>query len=154
MLFSVLLQFKSSWLLGSSSVFAFGVLWFLFFCSPCQDWNFWFFWSEIKLLLDETQVFGRSFLFCFCFWWWSLELAAAHCKFVIVSYRVTSSWDYVKVEQVRTWLLYSSVAKFQQFRSDFPFFQVLLSSILPCYEVQLHLLQLGVVCFTELFGLS
>ena len=40
---------------------------FVFF-SPCEDWNFGFFWSEIfKRLLDETHVFGRSFYLCICF---------------------------------------------------------------------------------------
>ena len=38
------------------------------FVSPCEDWNFGFFRSEIfKRLLDETHVFGRSFNFCICF---------------------------------------------------------------------------------------
>ena len=38
------------------------------FCSPYQDWMFWFFWSVIfRWLLDETHVFGRSLFFVFVF---------------------------------------------------------------------------------------
>ena len=86
-----------------ASIFFFLLTWFLFsfcswgllvplFCSPCQEGSFWFFLSEIfKRSLDETHVFGRSFIFCICFYWWSLEFAAACGTTVIVSYHVTGS---------------------------------------------------------------
>ena len=73
---------------------------------------------------------------------------------VRVSDHVRTSQESLKVEHVKTSLLSSSLAIFQQSRSEFFFFQVLLSSILPGYKVHLHLLHLWAVCFTELFGLS
>ena len=53
--------------------------------------------------------------------WWSTGSAPARGRPVSVLDHVTTSWDYIKIEQVKTWLLNSGFAKFQPFWSDFPF---------------------------------
>ena len=59
-----------------ASVYFFLVTWYMFsfclwglvvpsFCSPCEDWIFWFFGLKIsKCFPVKTHVFGRAFNFC------------------------------------------------------------------------------------------
>ena len=117
---------------------------FLLFFSPCEDRNFGFFWSEIfKRLFDETHVFGRSFNFCyFCLLLWGIDFAPARGSPASVSDHVMTSQDYIKVEKVRTWLLSSSLAKFQQFESEC-FFQVCFNLFLQCFFSETPALKLG-----------
>ena len=63
-----------------ASIYSFLATWFMFsfllwrlvaplFCSPCEDWIFWFFlvWKFSNCFPVETHVFGRYFIFCtFC----------------------------------------------------------------------------------------
>ena len=59
------------------------------------------------------------FIFCtFCLQWLGFDLAPARVITGSISDLVVTSQDYIKVEHVRTWLLSSSLAKFQQFLSE------------------------------------
>ena len=62
-----------------------------------------------------------------------LYFAPARGSPASVSDHVMTSQEYKKIEHVRTWLLTSSVAKFEQFWSE-GFFQFLFSLILTVYE--------------------
>ena len=53
-----------------------------------------------------------------------------------------TSRNYLKVEQVKTWLLISNLAKFQQFQSEC-FFQFCFSLFRPDYMVHVQFLSLG-----------
>ena len=61
----------------------------------------------------KTHVLGMSFIYCtLCLRWWCSEFVPARGSDYVMTRKV-----YMKVELVRTWLLSSSLAKFQQFRS-------------------------------------
>ena len=84
--------------------------------------NFYFFHLKSSNGFNvETHFFPKvfHFLFCFCLLLWGIDFAPARGSPASVSDRVMTSQDCIKVEHVRTWLLSSSLAKFQQFRSDF-----------------------------------
>ena len=67
----------------------------------------------------ETHIFGRSFIFChFCLYLLGFEFAPARASPASVSDHVMTCQDYIKVERVGTWLVSSSLAKFQQFSSE------------------------------------
>ena len=68
-----------------------------------------------------------------------------------VSDFVLTSQDYINFENVRNWLLSSSLAKFTQFYPE-SFFEFFCRLFLPDYKVRRQLLHLGTVCSTELFG--
>ena len=71
MLFSFLLHLISSWLHGSCSVFAPGVLWFLCFVLHTKTIIFDFFGLKLSNCFPvKTHVFGKLFIFCtFCLSW-------------------------------------------------------------------------------------
>ena len=101
MLFSFLLQFISSCLNGSCSVFALGVLWFLCFLLHAKTGFFDFFGLKFPNCFPvKIHIFGRSLNFC------------ADRAFNLRLHVIETT---KKVEQVRSWLLGSSLAKFQQF---------------------------------------
>ena len=75
----LVLQSSSSfneWFFNFASVYFFLVTWYMFsfclwglvvpsFCSPCEDWIFWFFGLKFsKCFPVKTHVFGRAFNFC------------------------------------------------------------------------------------------
>ena len=67
----------------------------------------------------KTHVFGMSFVF---FYFLFIMMGFEFGSDVSVSDFVMTSQDYIKVEHVRTWLLSSSLANFQQFWSECFFF--------------------------------
>ena len=82
------------------------------------------FWSEIfKRLFGETYVFGRTFIFCIFLCNGGTLNLLRHVVDLSVSVidHVTTGWDYVIVEHVKTWLLNSGFAKSQRFWSEFHF---------------------------------
>ena len=89
------------------------------FSGSCLDWArivFFFRLKSSNCFPVKTHVFGRPFFFCtFCLWSWGFEFAPACGSPASVSDHVMASQGYIEVEQVRTWLLSSSLAKFQQF---------------------------------------
>ena len=64
-----------------------------------------------------------------------------------------TSQDYIKVGHVRTWLLSSNFAKYQQFWSEC-FFSSFVSLILALYNDRIQLLFLVAVCSAGLFALG
>ena len=113
------------------------------------------FWSLFRLKSSncfpvKTHAFGRS-LFCTFFF-----VMMGLWVFAVMWYPccVRTSQDYIKVEHIRTWLLSSSSANFQQFWSECFFFQVLFSLILTLYKGHIQLLFLEAVCSTQLFALG
>ena len=91
----------------------------------------------------NTHVFGKPFVFCtFCLKSWGFEFAPARGSPASVSDHVMTSQDYIEVEQVRTSLLSSSLAKFQQFASEC-FFQVCFNLFLQCFFSYKPALKLG-----------
>ena len=114
------------------SVNFFVATWFMFsfrpwglvvilFCSPWEEWNFlnFFVWnlqpvSPLKLIFSESP----SFLIMFCLLSRGFEKALASGSPASVIGHVLTRRDYIKVEQVRTWLHSSTLAKFHQFYSE------------------------------------
>ena len=92
----------------------------------------------------ETHFFPKVFHFlsCFCLLLWGIDFAPARGSPASVSDHVITSQDYIKVEQVRTWLLSSSLAKFQQFESEC-FFSSLLQFISSMFFSDKPALKLG-----------
>ena len=100
------------------SVVAFLVLWFPCFVLLAKIEKFlYFFSSEIfNRFLGESHVFRRSSFFCtFCWWLWGFEFAPASGIPVRVGDHVRTSQEPLKSEHVKTSLLSSSLAIFQQF---------------------------------------
>ena len=105
--------------------------------------DFFFRLKSLNCFPVKTHVFGKPFVFCtFCLKSGGFEFAPARGSPASVSDHVMTSQDYIKVEQVRTWLLSSSLAKFQQFESEC-FFQVCFNLFLPAYMVHVQFLPLG-----------
>ena len=102
----------------------------------CLVWArnvFFFRLKSLNCFPVKTHVFGKPFVFCtFCLKSWGFEFAPARGSPASVSDHVMTRQDYIKVEQVRTWLLSSSLAKFQQFESEC-FFQVCFNLFLQCF---------------------
>ena len=123
------------------SVVASLVLWFPCFVLLAKIENFLnFLSSEIfNLFLGESHVFRRSSFFCtFCWQLWGFEFAPASGIPVRVGDHVRTSQDPLKSEHVKTLLLSSSLASFQQFWSESFLFHVLFSLILTVYGEHVH----------------
>ena len=120
--FSRFIYFNSNYLRSLFSVDGFRSLvfqWVFFEKSRIMFLFFFFHLKSSNCFPVKTQVFGRSFVFStFCLWWWGFEFAPARGSSVSVGDHVMTSQDYIKVEHVRTRLLSSSLAKFQQFWSE------------------------------------
>ena len=143
MLLSILLQLVSSWLHLSCSVFALGS--FGSFVLLSIRWlEFLAFWFEnFKLFSVKAHYFRRPFIFCtFCLQWWGFETAPARDSPASVIGHVMTSRDYLKIEQVRTWLLSFSLAESEQFFSEC-FFQTCFSYFPPGYMAQVQFLPSG-----------
>ena len=125
MLFSILLQLISSWLPASCSVFGLGVSWFFCFVLHGRSGIFEFFFLRSSTCFPvKTQFFRRPFIFCtFSLYHWGFENAPARGSPSSIIGHIMTSRDYRKIEQVRTWLLSSSLAEFEQFYSEC-FFQL------------------------------
>ena len=72
---------------------------------------------------------------------WGFDYAPACGSPASVTVHIMTSQDYIKVKQVRSWLLSSSLAKFQQFESEC-FFQFCFSLFLLGYMVLVQFLPL------------
>ena len=115
--------------------------------------DFFFRLKSLNCFPVKTHVFGKPFVFCtFCLKSGGFEFAPARGSPASVSDHVMTSQDYIKVEQVRTWLLSSSLAKFQQFESEC-FFQVCFNLFLPAYMVHVQFLPLGSCVSFVLFSM-
>ena len=132
-----MLQFNSSCLHGFIISFCLWGLVVLLFCSPWEEWYLWYFLSEIfKLFPRQNSSFRRFLIFCtFCLKSWGFEIAPARGSLASVLGHVMTSWDYTKVEQVRTWLLRSRILNV--------FFSTLPQLILSGYMVHVEFLPLG-----------
>ena len=86
------------------------------FCSPCQDWKFlYFFQFEIfQRFSGESHFFGRPFL-CFLLVFKGFQFVPSRGSPVRASDHVRTGQESLKVEHVKTSLLSSSLAIFQQF---------------------------------------
>ena len=102
---SLLTKYGSSFVALRDRVFH-GVVW--------SDLEMCFFrLKSLNCFPVKTHVFGKPFVFCtFCLKSWGFEFAPARGSPASVIDHVMISQDYIKVEQVRTWLLNSSLAKF------------------------------------------
>ena len=93
---------------------------------------FWF--KNFKLFPVKARFFRRPFIFCtFCFLSWGFETAPGRGNPASVIDHAMTSRDYIKVEQVRTWLLSSSLAVLKQI-----IFWMLFSSLLQLSFSWLH----------------
>ena len=123
MLFSNLLQLISSWLHGSCSVFAFMVFWFLCFVLQMMTGFFGFLVGKVQTVFPLKLIFsvGPSFIARSVCNHGALKL---RLHVVALPASLAMSWpgEFTKLEQVRTWLLSSSLAEFQQFYSEWFFF--------------------------------
>ena len=124
MTFSILLQFLSSCLHGFMFSFCLWGLVVLLVCSPWEEWSFWNFCLKASHCFPvKTLYFRGPFIFCtFCLWSWGFEIAPLRGSPVNVIGHAMTSQDYIKVEQVRAYLLSSCLAEFKQFYSE-RFFQ-------------------------------
>ena len=97
---------------------------------------------EIFIHFSVKLIFGRCLIFCTSVCnHGALNFAPARRSHASVSDPVMTSQDYIKTEQIRTWLLSSSLAKFQQFETE-SFFQFCFSLFLPGYLVHVQFLPL------------
>ena len=135
LLSSSLAKFQQFW---SECFFKFCLVYFLLFTNALFNWRFQgpcvplVFWKmENNILVHffrlkssncfpvKTQVFGISFIFCTLrLQWLGFDLAPARVISDSISDLVVTSQDYIKFEHVRTWLLSSSLAKFNQFWTE------------------------------------
>ena len=146
----LVLQSSNSFILNAffnfASVNFFLATWFMFSfclqglvvllsCSPYEDWIFFVFWfKNFKLFPVKARFFRRPFIFCtFCFLSWGFETAPGRGNPASVIDHAMTSRDYIKVEQVRTWLLSSCLAVLRQI-----IFWMLFSSLLQLSFSWLH----------------
>ena len=111
-----------------------------------------FFSSKIFKPFSRLRPCFRKVLhfFLLLFLIMGFEFSTANGSPASVSDHVMTSQDYIKVENVRTWLLSSSLANFQKFYSEI-FFQFFVSVFLPFYQVCIQKLHLGAVCTSGCF---
>ena len=134
--------------MGSCSGFASGVLLFFWFVLHGRSGFFDFFCLKASNCFPVKTLFFRgAFIFCtFCLWSWGFEIAPLGGSPVNVIGHTMTSRDYIKIEQVRTYLLSSSLAEFKQF-FVWMIFSFLLQLILSWLHGSCSVLALGVLWF-------